>query len=99
VKAGAPYGDSVSLTQLGTKRLTPDWQFFECRLAAPCDFRRLVGGFGWTATWSGIGIEAPRQDKKFTFEVRNIRYEMAAEGAGKRRDVFHVYMGSRGLVG
>ncbi len=59
VRTGVPHGDTVSLTHLGIKKLTGDWRSFECRLPdPPYDFRRLVGGFGWTMLLlGGEGVE------------------------------------------
>jgi hypothetical protein len=81
----APYPDSLPYTNLGTKRLTPEWKLFEVDLREKGrvrdDFKRVVGGFGWVITWAANGVRmsgdgvGPDQKKVFVIEIRNIRYE------------------------
>ncbi len=70
-----PYPNSIN-KNLGAKHLTTQWQEFPVDLSSiPNErFKRIVGGFGWVITWDANGVKA-KQPKKFTIEIRNIRYE------------------------
>ncbi|MCK4340648.1 MAG: hypothetical protein KAY37_02850 [Phycisphaerae bacterium] len=78
----APYPDTMPRTGLGIRKLTNEWQTFRVSLADQPEgnFARVVGGFGWIATWGNNGVEpdesgmGPNNVKKFTFEVRNVFY-------------------------
>ncbi len=77
------YADSMTRVGLGLRTLTDEWQTFRVPLTEmkSDDFKRVVGGFGWTVSWGNNGIRAadsgsrPQEQKLFRFQVRNIRYE------------------------
>lgn len=83
VKVDAPYRDTMDRVGLGIKMLTNGWQSFEVVLTNEPEknFKRVVGGFGWVASWASNDVKAddtqrrPLQEKVIEFEVRNVRYE------------------------
>ena len=86
-RSPAPYGDSMPRISLGIHSLCEEWQPFEVLLfdLPEENFTRVVGAFGWTASWSNNVVEsddkgtAPVEPGKFTFEIRDLRYTKAVE--------------------
>lgn len=82
-RSPAPYGDSMPRISLGIRSLSEEWQPFEASLSdlPEENFTRVVGAFGWTASWSNNAVEsndegtAPVEPKKLTFEIRDLRYK------------------------
>ena len=83
----APYPDTMPRTGLGIRKLTKEWQTFRVSLSDRPEeaFARVVGGFGWVATWGNNGVQAtesgmrPSAIKKLAFEVRNVFYVRETE--------------------
>lgn len=77
-----PYPNTID-RPLGSKVLDSQWQPLEQDLStiSADRFKRVVGGFGWVITWDANEINlnkdqtGPDKHKKFTIEIRNIRYE------------------------
>jgi hypothetical protein len=77
-----PYPNTIK-QKLVTKSLNGQWQSFDYDLSGIPDenFKRVVGGFGWTISWGSNGVKMNNQrtgserPKKFTIEIRNVHYE------------------------
>lgn len=84
-KMPVPYSDSMPRISLGIKQLTSQSQSFQYDLSDLPEeyFRNVVGGFGWTISWSANGVDindrstppGPVQSKTIVIEVSSIRYE------------------------
>lgn len=78
----APYPDTMPRTSLGIRKLTNEWQKFRVSLSdrPESNFARVVGGFGWIATWGNNGVRPtesgmrPSEVKETRFEVRKVFY-------------------------
>lgn len=82
IQAPAPYKDTMPRISLGNYKLTNEWKRFEIDLShlGKNYFKRLRGGFGWTASWGNNGVSindtgvGPNQVRTLEFEMRNIFY-------------------------
>lgn len=87
------YPDSVPYMELGIRFLDSEWQTFEAYLPEKFfDFRRLVGGFGWTASWEDNRIDINNHlSREFQFEIRNICYLSIPLNESSNDNEFYVY--------